>query len=131
MSAPSIGRVLAVFVATAAVVVGGGSAAWALSHHQNDGPRVPTYVSAAAMADKADCARSFHSVPPPASVQSAGWCVVDGSQVDFRVQRDINTANPWPTTRGKHELTCVGAGWLYRTASPGAYRKISAAIQGG
>jgi hypothetical protein len=83
------------------------------------------------MAQRAGCAATFRSAPAPAGVQSAGECTVSGARVEFRVQRVINTADPWPTSRLMHGYTCVGAGWMYHTTSLDAFRKIAAPVQGG
>jgi hypothetical protein len=105
---------LTVIAVMAAIVVGGlGGVAWALNHRHDAAPRVPTYGSAEQMAHKVGCAGSFRSMRAPLQVQSAGWCVLDGQRVDLRVQRRINTANPWPSlSGGRVTSNFVGNGWI-------------------
>jgi hypothetical protein len=106
-------RLTAVAGITAVTVCGVAAGAWALTHRQNDGPLVPTYSSAREMAHGAGCGATFHSVPAPSGVQSAGECTVAGHVVGFRVQRVIDTADPWPTTTGSERSpNYVGNGWI-------------------
>jgi hypothetical protein len=65
------------------------------------------------MARSADCAATFRPSAAPAGVQSAGQCTVGGHAVTFRVQRVINTANPWPMPTGVARTpNYVGNGWI-------------------
>jgi hypothetical protein len=129
MVLPSVGRTVALATVTAAVVAAGGGAAWALNHHQHGGRPVPMYRSAAAMAQKAGCANSFHSLAPPPLVQSAGWCRIDGQLVDFRVQRVINTANVWPSkSGGRLAPNIVSNGWVVHSGNVRVLDRVGARL---
>lgn len=96
---------------TSAMVCGGAAGAWALT--RGHGAKVPMYASAREMAQRAGCAPTFRSLPAPSGVQSAGECRLLGQLVDLRVQRIINTANPWPMAHGaRRSPNFVGNGWI-------------------
>jgi hypothetical protein len=110
-------RLTAVGGITAVTVCGLAAGAWALTHRPDDGPQVPTYNSAREMAKQVGCATTFRSVRPPAGVQSAGECTVSGHVVAFRVQRVIDSGDPWPTSTGSERTpNYVGNGWIVHSS---------------
>jgi hypothetical protein len=73
------------------------------------------------MARVSGCAGSFHLSKPPRGVQSAGWCLVNGHRVDLRVQRFIDTANPWLSGSGARVTPgFIGNGWQLHSADVAA-----------
>jgi hypothetical protein len=123
-------RLLAVAGITTVAVCGAGGAAWALSHHHSDRTRVPTYVSARAMAQQAGCAATFHQLPLVVGVQSTGSCVVSGHLVDLRVQPHIDTADPWPATDGVRVPNFVGNGWIVHVRDVQILDTVGARLSG-
>jgi hypothetical protein len=110
-------RLLAVATITTLGVCALATGAWALTHRQNDGPPVPKYASAHDMAQRARCAATFHALPAPIGVRSAGECTIARHVVGFRVQRAIDTADPWPTASGgQRSPNIVGNGWIVHSA---------------
>jgi hypothetical protein len=106
-------RLTAIMGITTVTVCAVGTGAWALTHRHSEGPAVPKYATAREMATQAGCAATFHSLPTPSGVQSAGECTVSGHHVGFRVQRTIDTADPWQTRKGSVRApNYVGNGWI-------------------
>jgi hypothetical protein len=128
-----VSRVVAALGVVTAVVSAGSGTAWAL-RHRSDGPAV-RYATAAEMARRAGCARTYQATVAYAGVVSAGRCRLHGAWVELRVLPSLDAAYAW--LDGAHGpsgapsgYNVVGDGWvahsLDRTAMVGVTHALTA-----